>query len=598
MSISPNKYRTHSCGALRLDDNGADVALAGWVDSVRSHGEGLVFLDLRDRDGITQIVFDAEDSGKEIVERADKLRGEDVIGVTGYVRKRDGGSNPKLDTGEIEVVIRTLDVLNVAQDIPFKPTDKESLPNEENRLRYRYVDLRRPRMQEILRTRARVCQIMRRYLSEVGFTEVETPVLFKTTPEGARDFLVPSRHQPGSFYALPQSPQILKQILMVSGMERYFQIVKCFRDEDLRADRQPEFTQLDIEMSFIEQKDVLETITGLFKEIWKEILNVDIGDVPHMSYHEAMDRFGSDRPDTRFGLELVDVSDIAGSTDFKVFTGAIEKGGVVKAMRVPGGAGKLTRKMTDAYAEFVKQFGAGGLPVTKLEGGEFVSGVAKFIQDVRPALVDKLGLEEGDLIAFGADTYNVVSRSLGELRLKIARDMDMIPAWGEKWNFLWVVDFPMVEWDDEQNRWNSLHHPFTAPKPEDVSKMESDTANVRSDAYDFVLNGSELGGGSIRIHDANIQKTVFKLLGLSDEEAETKFGFLMGAFRHGAPPHGGIAMGVDRVIMHLCDTDNIRDVIAFPKTAIGSDLMADAPSPVDAEQLAEVYVASTAPAED
>ncbi|MEC9373349.1 MAG: aspartate--tRNA ligase, partial [Planctomycetota bacterium] len=434
---------------------------------------GLVFIDLRDREGLTQLVFDAEDAPAELVAIADKLRGEDVIRAEGVVRKRDGGPNPKLATGEVEVVVRKIEMLSKAENLPFRPTDIDSLPGEEIRLRHRHIDLRRPKMQKNLRTRSKVCQVMRRHLDERGFYEVETPVLFKTTPEGARDFLVPSRLQPGTFYALPQSPQILKQILMVSGMDKYFQIVKCFRDEDLRADRQPEFTQLDIEMSFAGQEDVIALISGLLREIWGEVLGVEVGEIARMSYQESMDRFGIDRPDTRFGLEIEDISDIAKKTDFKVFRGAVDAGGVVRAIRVPGGAATLTRKLTDGYAEFVKQFGAGGLPVVKVENGALTTGIAKFLEPVAEELKKRLGLRDGDVVLFGADTWEVVCKALGEVRLKVANDLKMIPAWGEQWNFLWVVDFPMVAWNAEEKRWDSLHHPFTAPRPEDVGLIES-----------------------------------------------------------------------------------------------------------------------------
>lgn len=598
LSTSATGRRTHSCGELRSEDVGAAVTLAGWVDSRRDHGEGLVFVDLRDREGVTQLVFDLEDCPKEAMEVAGTLHGEDVIRAHGVVRKRDGGVNPRLETGKIEIVVSEVEVLNRAENPPFRPTDKETLPGEETRLRYRHIDLRRPRMQSILRTRHRVTQIMRRFLDERGFIEVETPCLFKATPEGARDFLVPSRHQPGTFYALPQSPQILKQILMVAGLDKYFQIVRCFRDEDLRADRQPEFTQLDIEMSFVEREDVMGLISDMFRQIWAEVLDVQVGEMPVMTYQEAMSRFGTDRPDTRFGLELVDISDLATKTGFRVFTGAVEAGGVVKAIRVPGAAPKATRKVTDSYTEFVKQFGAGGAPTVKLEGGEFTTGVAKFLGDVKGELIERLGLADGDLVIFSADTEKIVARALGELRLKIARELELLPAHGAQWSFLWVVDFPMVAWNEDEKRFDALHHPFTSPAPEDVPTMDSDAGSVRSLAYDLVLNGSEIGGGSIRIHDNVIQEKVFGLLGLSKEETQSKFGFLLDALRHGAPPHGGIAMGLDRVVMHLCGTDNIRDVIAFPKTQTGADMMAGAPSVIADEQLAEVFIKSTAPIEE
>ncbi len=590
-------YRTHHCAELRRDHSGQRVTLSGWVDRHRSQGKGLVFIDLRDREGVTQLVFDGEDADAAMVEVADRLRAEDVVRAVGTVHERDGGANPKLATGEIEVRVESLEILSKAVDLPFQPGDKETLPGEEIRLRSRYLDLRRPAMQKILRTRHNVAMSMRRYLSDMGFLEVETPILCKSTPEGARDFLVPSRLQPGEFYALPQSPQLFKQILMVAGTEKYFQIARCFRDEDPRADRQAEFTQLDLEMSFVTQQDVIDLITGMYRAIWQDVLGVEIGDIPLMPYEEAMNRYGIDRPDTRFGLELIDVSDAVRGCGFKVFDGALEKGGVVKAIRVPGGAGTITRKIIDGYTEFVKQFGAGGLPFTKIENGALASGVGKFLEGVQGNVIEATGAEDGDLILFGADVKSVVHKALGELRIKLGKDTGATPAWGEKWNFVWVVDFPLVEWNEDHKRWDSLHHPFTAPHPDDLAKMDSDPGAVRSLAYDLVLNGSEVGGGSIRIHASDVQEKVFGLLGLTPEQAKQKFGFLLDALSHGAPPHGGIAMGLDRLVMHLCDTDNIRDVIAFPKTQTGADLMTEAPSPVDDEQLAEVHVRTTAKAE-
>ena len=591
---APNLYRTHHCNQLRLDHAGTRVTLSGWVDRRRAQGKSLVFIDLRDREGLTQLVFDGEDAASEMVKIADTLRAEDVVRAVGVVQERDGGKNPKLDTGDIEIRVESLEVLSKALEIPFHPTDKETLPGEEIRLRSRYLDLRRPAMQKILRTRHEVAQSMRRVLSEAGFLEVETPILCKSTPEGARDFLVPSRLQPGEFYALPQSPQLFKQILMVAGADRYFQIARCFRDEDPRADRQAEFTQLDIEMSFVTQDEVISMMTSLYQNIWRDVLGVEIGEIPRITYDDAMNRYGIDRPDTRFGLELVDVSEAVRGCGFKVFDGAIDSGGVVKAIRIPGGAATMTRKVIDGYTEFVKQFGAGGLPFTKVENGALASGVAKFLETVQAKVLAATGAEDGDLILFGADRASVVHKSLGELRLKIGRDTGAMPAWGEKWNFVWVVDFPLVEWNEDHGRWDSLHHPFTAPNPEDLPKVTTDPASVRSQAYDLVLNGSEVGGGSIRIHRSEVQQQVFGLLGLSAEEAKHKFGFLLDALNHGAPPHGGIAMGLDRLVMHLCNTDNIRDVIAFPKTQTGADLMTQAPSTVDDAQLAEVHVRTTA----
>lgn len=591
--------RTHSCGALRRDHVGGAVTLAGWVDSYRDHGEGLVFVDLRDREGMTQLVFNMEDSGGGLVEASSRLRGEDVIAVTGTVRTRTGGPNPRLKTGEVEVVVTSLSVLNKSENPPFRPNDKDSVPNEELRLRHRYLDLRRPAMQQILRTRHRITKIARDYFDEQGFLEIETPVLYKSTPEGAREFLVPSRLQPGHWYALPQSPQLFKQILMVAGCDRYMQICRCFRDEDPRADRQAEFSQVDLEMSFVKREDIMAVMEGFVRRLWSEVFGYDAPPLQRMTYRDAMDRYGIDRPDTRYGLELVDVSDLAQKTDFGVFKDALaKKSGVVKAIRVPGGAEKLTRKITDGYSEFVKGFGAGGVPVTKVNAqGQLETGVARFLEPVRDELIARLGLQAGDTVLFGADSYGVASKALGELRQKVARDMGVVPAWGKMWNFLWVVDFPMFARDAETGRWVAMHHPFTAPRDDqqaafvaaDVNDEET-IGGMVSAGYDMVLNGSEIAGGSIRIHDPAVQKKVFTLLGLSEQEAREKFSFLLEALRFGAPPHGGIAFGLDRLVMHVCGTDNIRDVIAFPKTQIGADLMTGAPSPVTPSQLKELHV--------
>jgi len=592
--------RTHHCNELRTDHVGQEVVLAGWVNSYRDHGTGLVFIDVRDREGLTQFVFDREDASQDLLDQADKLRNEDVIAARGTVRVRDGGPNPKLETGQVEVVVAELQVLNKTANPPFLPDDQGDLPKEEVRLRHRFVDLRRPAMQRILRTRHRVTKTARDYFDEHGFLEIETPILCKSTPEGARDFLVPSRHQPGHWYALPQSPQIFKQLLMVSGCDRYLQICRCFRDEDPRADRQAEFTQVDCEMSFVEREDVMEVMEGFVRRVWGEVLGVEVPKLDRLTYAEAMDRYGIDRPDRRFGLELVDISDLAAKTDFKVFTGALEKRrGVVKAIRVPGGADTLTRKLTDGYSEFVKQFGAGGVPVAKYTGagdtGGFETGAARFIAPIADELVERLGLEVGDTVLFGADAYDVCTKALGELRLKVGRDLNLIDE--SQWNFLWVYDFPMFEYHEEDGRWYALHHPFTAPNPDQVAAFlaadindRDAVENIVSAGYDIVVNGSEIGGGSIRIHDQSVQSKVFTLLGMSEEEARGKFGFLLDALRFGAPPHGGIAFGLDRLVMHLCGTDNIRDVIAFPKTQIGADLMSDAPSPVAPDQLTELHV--------
>lgn len=585
--------RTHTCGEPRQSHIGQTITLAGWVDSARRHGEGLIFVDLRDRYGIMQLVFDAEDCPAGAMEAADTLHGEDVVSVTGAVRKRDGGSNPRLETGEVELVVQSITVLNRADHPPFFPTDKDSIPNEELRLRHRYLDLRRPVMQRILQMRHRVRQVMSGFLDERSFMEIETPNLCPSTPEGARDFLVPSRLQPGMFYALPQSPQIFKQILMIAGMDRYFQIARCYRDEDPRADRQAEFTQLDLEMSFVSRDDVMALVSELFAEIWSDSLGVRIGEIPVMTYQEAMDRFGIDRPDTRFGLELRDVTALAEKTGFRVFTDAVEKGGVVKAIRIPAGASTITRKNIDGYTKFIQQFGAGGLPFVKYIDGEFSTGVAKFVESIKAELVEQLGLESGDLVVFGADSEKIVNKALGELRLKLADDLNLIPPQGEQWNFVWIVDFPLMDFNDDLGRWDSLHHPFTAPKSDQIDALNGDPSKAISDAYDLVLNGSEIAGGSIRIHQPELQKKVFSLLGIGEDEAQAKFGFLLDALRFGAPPHGGIAVGLDRVVMHLCATDNIRDVIAFPKTQTGADLMSGSPGAVDLAQLKELHIEST-----
>ncbi|MAE65954.1 MAG: aspartate--tRNA ligase [Phycisphaeraceae bacterium] len=584
------RERTHTCGELRPRQVGETVTLAGWVNSYRDHG-GVIFIDLRDREGITQIVFHPEHAEAHAL--ADRLRNEDVAEVSGKVLERgidDNGRslvNPRLATGEIEVDADHLALLNKTETPPFTPDDAGKV-SEEVRLKYRYIDLRRPYMQDILRTRHRVTKIMRDYFDDQGFYEIETPFLCKSTPEGARDFLVPSRLQEGAFYALPQSPQLFKQILMVSGIEKYVQIVRCFRDEDPRADRQAEFTQLDVEMSFIDREQLMVVIEGLIRRIWKEVLDIDVPPLETMAYEEAIRRYGSDRPDLRFGMELCDIGDIAGQTDFGVFRGALDSGGIVKCICVPGGAA-MTRKDTDGLADWAKQFGAKGLAVTKIAaGGTLDTGIAKFLGDVAGALVDRVGGSEGDLLCFAADSSVVVHRVLGELRLKLARERDMIPE--NQWRWLWVVDFPALAWNEDEKRWDSLHHPFTAPKDEDLDRLESDTANVLSKAYDLVLNGSELGGGSIRIHQQDVQSRIFSLLGISPEEARVKFGFLLDALQYGAPPHGGIALGLDRIVMHLCGTSNIRDVIAFPKTQNGADLMTEAPSQVSDDQLKELHL--------
>ncbi len=605
--------RTHTCGELRDTHVGQTVRLNGWVNSYRDHGN-LVFIDLRDRFGITQLVFDPDDgAAASMMEAADKLRNEDVVAIEGRVRIRIGGENPKLATGKVEIVVTTLEVLNKTDNPPFLPDDMGKLPSEEFRMNYRYIDLRRPRMQQVLAMRHKLYQTTRRYFDENGFLEIETPILYKSTPEGAREFLVPNRHVPGSFYALPQSPQLFKQILMVSGCDRYMQICRCFRDEDPRADRQAEFTQIDLEMAFVRRDQVMAMMEGFVRRLWKDMLGVDVPAIQRMTYREAMERFGIDRPDTRYGLETRDVSDLAATVDFAVFRDVLAKGadrprfssrrGVVKAIVVPGGAEKLTRKMTDGYTEFVKGFGAGGVAVVKLNAsGVFETGIAKFLEPQRERFVSELGIKPGDTVLFVADLYNTATKAIGELRQKVARDMGMVPkpgAEGGPWNFLWVVDFPMFERDKETGRWIAMHHPFTSPNDDQLEAFknaavddEDTIANIVSAGYDIVLNGQEIAGGSVRIHDQAVQQKVFQLLGLTPEQAKEKFSFLLEALKFGAPPHAGIAFGLDRLVMNFVGTDNIRDVIAFPKTQTGADLMTKAPSPVPENQLKDVHIKS------
>jgi aspartyl-tRNA synthetase len=581
--------RTCTCGDLRKDQAGETIILSGWVNTYRDQGKSLVFIDLRDRYGMTQVVFDGEDTPEEVMELGSSLRREDVISVEGIVRLRDGKPNAKLETGEIELVAQKIEVINRTAKLPILPDDHDADKiGEEHRLRYRYIDLRRPRMQKILALRHKITQFTRNFFTDNGFLEIETPLLITPTPEGARDFIVPSRHQVGLWYALPQSPQIFKQILMIAGCDKYMQICKCLRDEDPRADRQAEFTQIDLEMSFVEQDDVLAIMGEFAKKLFQEVGGIDIGELPHMSWRDAMDHYGSDRPDIRFDLKLTDVTELASKTDFKVFTEACTSGGTVKAMRVPSGAEKLTRKMTDGFAEIAKTYGAGGLPVVKYQGGEFATGVAKFVEPIKDELVEALGLEDGDIVLFGVGSYRVACTSLGEVRLAVAKELDLVPE--GLFRGLWVIDFPMFDWNEDAQRWVSEHHPFTAPLASHLDILESDPKNCLSAGYDLVINGAEIGGGSIRIHTPEVQSKVFKLLGLSQEEAEDKFGFLLNALRYGAPPHGGVAFGLDRLVMMMVGTTNIRDVIAFPKTQTGADLMCEAPGKADPAQLEELGI--------
>ena len=616
--------RTHTCGQLRESHVGQTVRLNGWVNSYRDHGN-LIFIDVRDRFGLTQLVFDPENpEAHGLMGVADKLRNEDCLAIEGTVRVRVGGENPKLVTGKIEVVVTKLEVLSKTDNPPFLPEDptadgKIKLPNEELRLTHRYLDLRRPRMQQILQTRHKIYQATRRYFDENGFLEIETPILYKSTPEGAREFLVPTRKVPGGFYALPQSPQLFKQILMVSGCDRYMQICRCFRDEDPRADRQAEFTQIDLEMSFVRRDQVMEMMEGFVRRLWKEIANVDVPPIQRMTYREAMERFGIDRPDTRYGLEIRDITGIAAKTDLGFFKEAAAKNadrpafnslkGVVKAMVVPAEhAAKLTRKMTDGYTKFVGGFGAGGVAVAKFNAaGVFETGIAKFLEvpGIKEELIAALSLQPGDSVLFVADTYSVCTKAFGELRQQVARDIGIVPkpgAEGGPWNFLWVVDFPMFEKNKDTGKWVAMHHPFTAPRDDQRdlfvnANVDDEVAieSIVSAGYDIVLNGQEIAGGSVRIHDRAVQSKVFQLLGLTPDQAKEKFSFLLEALSYGAPPHAGIAFGLDRLVMNFVGTDNIRDVIAFPKTQIGQDLLTRAPSLATEEQLKEVHIKTTVP---
>jgi len=581
--------RTHTCGQLRLEDAGKKVTLAGWAHSYRDHGN-LVFIDLRDREGLTQLVFNPE-TRPQPHKLARTVRCEWVIAAKGIVRPRSAGmENPKLPTGQIEVLVQELEILNVSRTPPFE-IDSADKTSEEIRLTSRYIDLRRPEMQRILHTRHRVTKLVRDYFDQLGFWEIETPMLAKSTPEGARDFLVPSRLHKNCFYALPQSPQLFKQILMVSGIDKYFQIARCFRDEDPRADRQAEFTQIDVEMSFVDSNDVMVIHENLIAKIWKYILGIDVK-LPmwRLSYKQAMADYGTDRPDLRFDMKLKDISDIAKQSTFNVFTSIIENGGIVKGLRAPGE--KYSRSdIEKTLTEFAAGYGAKGLAWCKVknENGKptLAGGVAKFFSPpLQQQIIDRFNAKNDEMILLIADKEIAANKALAPLRCKIARDLKLYDE--KSFEFLWVIDFPLFEWNEDEKRYDSVHHPFTAPVKEDLDKLDTDPANIRSQAYDIVVNGSEIGGGSIRIHDPKIQQKVFDLLNISGEQAQQRFGFFLKALEYGAPPHGGIAIGLDRLIMLLTGTDNIRDVIAFPKTQSGQCLLTDAPSEVDQKQLDEL----------
>ena len=581
--------RTHRCGELSIANAGETVTIMGWVQKNRNKG-GLVFIDVRDRSGIIQVVFEEGSTDAALIEKAARLRSEYVIAIAGTVSKRSGAVNENLATGEIEVIPTELRILSEAETPPF-PIEENSKTKEELRLKYRYLDLRRPDLQRNLLLRSRVATLTRQFLSEEGFLEIETPILGKSTSEGARDYLVPSRVHPGQFYGLPQSPQLFKQLLMCSGCDRYFQIAKCFRDEDLRADRQPEFTQIDMELSFVDVDDVIDVNERLLAKLFKDVLGVEVAlPIPRMTWQEAMDRYGSDKPDTRFGMELTDVTEVVKDCEFVVFKGAIENGGTVRGINAKGQGG-MARKKIDKLVDFAKGFGAKGLAYIAIqEDGNVKSSFAKFMTEAQMnALIRAMNGEAGDLLLFAADKNKVVWDVLGSLRLELARQMELLNK--DEYKFLWITEFPLLEWSEEQNRYVAMHHPFTMPMEEDLNYLESDPGRVRAKAYDITLNGNEIGGGSVRIFQDDVQERMFEALGFTKEQAQEQFGFLLDAFKYGVPPHAGLAYGLDRLVMLMAKEDSIRDVMAFPKVKDASCLMTAAPNLVDTKQLDELGLA-------